>query len=214
MNNDKNIHQNDPYHSTKTNKPLYKTLNVLDIFAKEILHDLSSTFCNIYFGHEVLAMQKSDEVQNTINQSLDTFRKQIECYKSLFSHNYEKTQIAINDYFATENIKIKWVDVLDDENKINLEELWLPIFLLFLKKKFIRNGAMIIQKLTKNNKLSIRISISKIITLNDAEVRFLSQTDQKSDSSFLTIFHMLLTQEKLNITFDEHRECTFIEIFR
>ncbi len=208
---------NDKYLVIKdTNQSLYEKLRLIESFAKEILHDLSSNFFNIYLGYELLSIPSntstSNDLNEMLNQSLETFRKQMECYKSIYSHDYPKIIHCMNEYFFTSGIKIHWIN--EEDFQITLEELWLSMFLLFLKKKLTQETNIVIEKNIIQNKFSIKITVSKIITFQENDRNFLLEPLFKPECAFLSIFGIIAVHEKLQIKLEEKDEKTAIEIYK
>lgn len=212
---------NNKNESNKSGKLLKKQctrdefIEIAQNFLKEFLHDISSSFLNIYFGYETLFLDNFEESKKIVKDSLQLMRVQTELYKSLCSRNYSETLQYITYYFMHDSVIIDWMNAnFPDKNHTSeLEELWFPIFLLFLKKRFIKNAKISISKFRSKTRIVIKIHISKMVNFKEKDMKFLSGLSNECDSSFLDIFVKMTSDKDMRMKIDTYpNNTTSIEI--
>lgn len=193
----------------------HEFIEIAQNFLKEFLHDISSSFLNIYFGYEVLFLDNFEESKQTVKDSLQLMRVQTELYRSLCYKNYNETLQYITYYFMHDSVIIDWMNAnfTDKNHTSELEELWFPIFLLFLKKRFIKNAKISISKFRSKTRIVIKIHVSKIVNFKEKDMKFLSGLSSECDSAFLDIFVKMTSDKNMKMKIDNYpNNTTSIEI--
>jgi hypothetical protein len=187
-------------------------LNIGTNLANDLLHDISSTFCNIYFSFEMM-VKKNDSLGEILNNSLLLFRRQIEFYKSIFSGTYENIIKCASNYLDMIGVKTEWIGFESVESKIINEKEIVGFIILFLTKRFLKDCKLTIVKETDEDEFIIKIIVSKFIIFREKDIKKLSGIDVDSNCSFLEIAYKLLKYDAKRINISQDDETTIIMIY-